>query len=138
MGREAEKAIVKLMYLLDTNTIIYYLQAALPEKSMQQLQTIVDEQPLVSVITKIELLGFNAATIEEQNITATFIEASLIFNLDEAVINQTIDLRKQHRIKLPDAIIAATAIVYDLTLITRNTSDFDKITTLKYIDPTLL
>jgi hypothetical protein len=42
------------MYLLDTNTIIYYLQASLPEKAMQQLHTIVDDQPLVSVITKIE------------------------------------------------------------------------------------
>jgi predicted nucleic acid-binding protein len=126
------------MYLLDTNTIIYYLQAALPEKAMQQLQTIVDEQPLVSVITKIELLGFNAATIEEKNITETFIDAALIFNLDDAVINQTIALRKQHRIKLPDAIIAATALVYDLTLITRNTGDFDKIPKLKWIDPSLL
>ena len=105
---------------------------------MQQLHTIVDEQPLISVITKIELLGFNAATIEEQTITEIFIDASLIFNLDEAVINQTIELRKQHRIKLPDAIIAATAIAYDLTLITRNTGDFDKIAALKCIDPSLL
>lgn len=126
------------MYLLDTNTIIYYLQAALPEKAMQQLHTIVDEQPLISVITKIELLGFNAAGIEEQTITGTFINAAILFNLDDAVINQTIALRKQHRIKLPDAIIAATAIVYNLTLITRNTNDFDKIQDFKCIDPALL
>lgn len=126
------------MYLLDTNTIIYYLQAALPEKAMQQLHTIVDEQPLISVITKIELLGFNKATAEEQTITETFINAALLFHLDDAVINQTIALRKQHRIKLPDAIIAATAIVYDLTLITRNTNDFDKIQELKCFDPSLL
>lgn len=126
------------MYLLDTNTIIYYLQAGLPEKAMKQLHNIVDEQPLVSVISKIELLGFNTATIEEQTIAETFIEASLVFNLDDAVINQTTDLRKEYRIKLPDAIIAATAIVYNLTLITRNTADFDKIPALKYIDPILL
>jgi predicted nucleic acid-binding protein len=102
------------------------------------LHNIVDEQPLVSVITKIELLGFNTATIEEQTIAETFIEASLVFNLDDAVINQTIDLRKEYRIKLPDAIIAATAIAYNLTLITRNTDDFGRIPELKYIDPSLL
>lgn len=126
------------MYLLDTNTVIYYLQAALPEKAMLQLHTIVDAQPLVSVITKIELLGFNTATIEEQTITETFINSSFVFNLDNAVINQTIDLRKQNKIKLPDAIIAATAIVYSLTLVTRNISDFDKIPVLKCQDPNIL
>jgi predicted nucleic acid-binding protein len=125
------------MYLLDTNTIIYYLKGALHEKAMQQLHTIVDEQPLISVITKLELLGFNAATVEEQTITEIFIDASLIFNLDEAVIIQTIELRKQYRIKLPDAIIAATAIVYNLILVTHNTTDFDKIQALKCIDPNL-
>jgi hypothetical protein len=90
------------------------------------------------VITKIELLGFNGATIEEQNVTETFIDAALVFSLNDAVINKTIALRKQLRIKLPDAIIAATAIVYDLTVITRNTGDFDKIPALKYVDPNLL
>ena len=93
---------------------------------------------MVSVITKIELLGFNAGTVEEQTITQTFINAVLVFNLDDAVINQTIALRKQYRIKLPDAIIAATAIVYNLALITRNTTDFDKIPELQCIDPNLL
>lgn len=83
---------------------------------MQQLQTIVNEQPLASVITKMELLGFNAATVKEQTVTEIFINAAFIFNLDDGVINQTIALRKQHRIKLPDAIIAATAIVNDPTL----------------------
>ncbi len=126
------------MYLLDTNTIIYYLQAALPDKAMQQLHNIVDEQPLVSIITKIELLGFNGASTEQQTITETFINAAVIFNLDDAVITQTIELRKQYRIKLPDAIIAATAIVYNLILITRNTGDFSKLSLLNYIDPSLL
>jgi predicted nucleic acid-binding protein len=126
------------MYLLDTNTIIYYLEAALPQQAMQQLHKIVDEQPLISVITKMELLGFNTTSLEEQIITETFINASIIFHLDDAIINETIALRKQYRIKLPDAIIAATAIVYDLILLTRNMGDFDKISTMKCIDPILL
>ena len=47
----------------------------------------------------------------------------------------TAELRKKHRIKLPDAIIAATAIAYSLTLVTRNTDDFRNIPDLNIIDP---
>lgn len=92
------------MYLLDTNAIIYYLQAVLPEKAMHQLHAIVDDRPLISVITKIELLGFATATIEERGIMETFINAAVIFNLDDAIVNQTILLRKEYRIKLPDVL----------------------------------
>ena len=126
------------MYLLDTNTIIYYLKAALPEKAMQFLHNVVDDQPIISVITKIELLGFNSINLDEQNITSTFINEAMIFALDENVVDATIYLRRQLRIKLPDAIIAATAITYDFTLITYNVSDFNKISTLKLLDPQLL
>jgi predicted nucleic acid-binding protein len=51
------------------------------------------------------------------------------------VIAKTIELRKKYRIKLPDAIIAATAIVHELTLITRNTPDFKSINGLKLLSP---
>jgi len=74
------------MYLLDTNIVIYYLKAALPPKAMQLLHTIVDEQPMLSVITKIELLGFDARNKKEQDITNLFVEASYILNLDEEIV----------------------------------------------------
>ena len=126
------------MYLLDTNIVIYYLKAALPLKAMQLLNTIVDYQPTLSVITKIEVLGFNSPNKEEQDITTLFIEAADIIKLDETIVAQTIELRKQLHIKLPDAIIAATAMVYNLTLLTRNTSDFNRIPNLLLIDPYLI
>ena len=126
------------MYLLDTNIVIYYLKAALPLKAMQLLNTIVDDQPTLSVITKIEVLGFNSPNKEEQDFTTLFIEVADIINLDETIVAQTIELRKQLHIKLPDAIIAATAMVYNLTLLTRNTSDFNRIPNLLLIDPYLI
>ena len=126
------------MFLLDTNTVIYYLKASLPTNAMQVLGNIIDDQPAISVISKIELLCFNTPNINEQNITNKFVEASLIFNLDDDIINQTIALRKQYKIKLPDAIIAATALVYNLTLITHNIADFDKVPNLQLTDPHLL
>ena len=55
--------------------------------------------------------------------------------LDEVIIQQTIRLRQQHRIKLPDAIIAATALVHGLPLLTRNVSDFRAIAGLAILNP---
>lgn len=126
------------MFLLDTNTIIYFLKGNLPPGGMKAIGTIVDDQPSISVITKIELLGFNAPDARERDFTEQFVEASFIFNLTDAIINQTIGLRKQYKIKIPDAIIAATAMVFNLTLITHNTDDFSKISSLQCTDPHLL
>lgn len=64
-----------------------------------------------------------------------FVEAAEILNLTDTVIQQTIKLRKQHKIKLPDAIIAASAMANDLSLITRNTKDFEKINNLDLVNP---
>lgn len=51
------------------------------------------------------------------------------------MVNCTIAIREIYKIKLPDAIITATALVYNLTLITRNISDFQNIESLKIINP---
>ncbi len=47
------------MFLIDTNTIIYYLKGGLFSNGMKMIGDIADNQPSISVITKIELLGFN-------------------------------------------------------------------------------
>lgn len=56
-----------------------------------------------------------------------FVESSSVFPLDNEVVEKTIKIRRKYKIKLPDAIIAATAIVFDFTLISRNDNDFEKI-----------
>jgi predicted nucleic acid-binding protein len=58
-----------------------------------------------------------------------------VFNLTEDIILKSIEIRKHYRLKLPDAIIAATAVVNDLILLTRNTSDFEKVAQLRQKDP---
>ncbi|WP_257666684.1 PIN domain-containing protein [Parapedobacter tibetensis] len=60
---------------------------------------------------------------------------SAIIGVDEHVISETIRIRKTHKIKLPDALIAATAIVNNLTLIADNDKDFLMVSALKYINP---
>jgi hypothetical protein len=56
-----------------------------------------------------------------------FIEDSLVIELEQPIKYKTADIRKKHKIKLPDAIIAATALVYELSLVSRNVSDFKNI-----------
>jgi predicted nucleic acid-binding protein len=57
------------------------------------------------------------------------------YQLTPAIVEKTIELRKAYKIKLPDAIIAATALVNKLTLISRDTNDFRKVKGLKVIAP---
>lgn len=102
---------------------------------MKFLNKIVDDEPIISLITKMETLGFNFKSLEEQVITETFINGCTILHLKESIVNTTITIRKNKRMKQPDAIIASTAIVYELVLITRNTNDFNSIEGLKVVDP---
>ncbi|MDR2204829.1 MAG: type II toxin-antitoxin system VapC family toxin [Flavobacteriaceae bacterium] len=124
-----------MQYLLDTNAIIDYLQSKLPMENQRLINSIVDDISMVSVISKMETLGFNFPSKKEQTIMETFIFYSKILDIDESIVNQTITIRKSRKIKLPDAIIAATAIVHNLTLITRNTADFEGIKGLNLMNP---
>jgi predicted nucleic acid-binding protein len=135
VGRKNKKTILIFMYLLDTNTVIHYLNAALPASAMLFMNTVVDEQCNISVITKIETLGYNFSAAAEKNIMEVFVDASSVLSINDEVVNQTIAIRKSRKIKLPDAIIAATALVYNLTLLTNNTADFKNINGINCIDP---
>jgi len=101
---------------------------------MEMLHAIIDETPNISVITKIEVLRFNASA-DSYKILEDFVSECAIFGLDDHVIENTISICKSNRIKLPDAIIAATAIIYDLVLLTRNVSGFKNIKSLQVVNP---
>ena len=121
-------------YLWDTNTAIYYLQQLFPlgaEKFIDDL--LKDEQPVISAITEIELLCWNTTVEKDLEILNNFINDALVIELEQSVKLKTADIRKVHKLKLPDAIIAATGLVYDLTLLTRNVSDFKNINGLRII-----
>jgi toxin FitB len=121
-------------YLMDTNAVIEFLGGALPALGSVWLQDITEQNlQHLSVINQIELMSFNGSPSEMQPIE-DFIRVSNVLPLSEVVAQKTIDLRKIYKIKLPDAIIAATALVHGLTLITRNTSDFQKVAGLVCVD----
>nr|MBK9652961.1 type II toxin-antitoxin system VapC family toxin [Bacteroidota bacterium] len=121
-------------YLIDTNIVIDYLGKKLPPTGMNFMNAIIDAVPNVSVVTKIELLGFNAPD-EHYQLLVNFMNDATVLDLTDNIVDQSIDVRKKHKTKLPDAIIAATAVVFNLVLISRNISDFKNIDGLQVIDP---
>jgi len=121
-------------YLIDSNVIIDYTTNILPAKISEFLEQIFNTDFLISAIVKIEVLGFNDEPSKLQGLEE-FLNAASILHIDDRVIQQTIILRRKYKIKLGDAIIAATAILNELTLITRNTADFKNINGLQTINP---
>ena len=124
-------------YLIDSNSIIYYLGNQLPSNGTELMKTLIDARPNLSVITKIEVLGFNATPGDTTTLTA-FMKDALILELTSEIADKTITLRKSYKIKLPDAIIAATTLMNQMILVTRNTEDFKMIDGLQMVNPFLL
>ncbi|MEN6611701.1 MAG: type II toxin-antitoxin system VapC family toxin [Methanoregulaceae archaeon] len=122
-------------YLFDTNILIYYFADMLPEREITNIERILKESFHISIITKIEFFGFEKYSRDEFSQELEFIgHASVIFLTDE-IADMAIDLRRKTRIKIPDAIIAATCLAEDFTLITRNEKDFRDITGLEIYNP---
>ena len=121
-------------YLLDSNVIIGFLDNRLPDNAMMFVSKVIDETANVSVISKIEVLRYNT-TEAAMKILEDFMDCSIICELDAKTVTETIKLCRQYKIKLPDAIIAATCLVNKYALITRNVKDFVHIAKLKIINP---
>ncbi len=121
-------------YLIDTNVIIDYLGNKMPASGIAIMRKVFEVKPKISIITKIEVLGFTE-TAKHYQLLENFMNDVNVIGLSDTIANRTIYLRKLHKIKLPDAIIAATAIELESTLITRNTTDFKNISGIKIINP---
>ena len=117
--------------LIDSNIIIY---ASKPEGA--ELRLFLDTfSRFVSVISYIEAFGYQNLTEEENQQLARIFQRTRILSLTDTIAQQAVSLRQQRRMGLGDAIIAATAIVHGLTLVTHNTEDFRRIGELELLDP---
>ena len=124
-----------LKYLWDTNAVIYYLQKAFTEEGQELMNGIINSyQPAISAITEIELLSWRTANEKDISVLSSFISDSVIFELEATIKSKTIEIRKACGLKLPDAIIASTAIIMDLTLISNDRRGFNKIPVLKLLN----
>ena len=122
-------------YLIDTNVISHLFSGRLPESGKKFVNEAINEELIISVVVEIEVLTYHEAP-GKMPLIEEFINLSTILPLDKAVTKKAIELRRANRkLKLGDAIIAATAMVYNLILITNNTKDFKNIQGLNFIDP---
>ena len=122
-------------YLLDSNTVIDYIAGLYSEKSRQWINQLIDEEINVSIITKIEVLSFDPDKDDNYPILVDFFGASNVFELTNDIVNKTIQIRQKQKIKLPDAVIASTALTKGLILISRNTKDFKNLPDLEVVNP---
>ena len=104
--------------LLDTNVLIDVLKGEATARDWLEEQ----QQPAVSVITWIEVL-FGCRTAESQTVEA-WLDSFERLPLDRDVARESVQARQRHGLKVPDAIILATARCHGLTLATRNSKDF--------------
>jgi tRNA(fMet)-specific endonuclease VapC len=125
-------------YLIDTSAVIKYLAVVLPSKGIAFMDKVVDAESNISFITEIELQVWNPPNPNDMLVYIRFISGSNIIFIDASIITQAVSIRKNQKLKIPDAIIAATAIVNDYTLISDNDKDFKKIAGLKYANPALM
>ncbi len=116
--------------IFDTNVLIYLSKNALdPER-------ILKDEIAISVITKIEVLGFSFKNNDEHELLLAICSELNVIPLTDLIVEETIFLRKNYRIKLPDAIIYATALVENVPLLTNNIDDFKSIDRdVKLINP---
>jgi predicted nucleic acid-binding protein len=115
------------MFTLDTNCLIYYFKGE--EKVIDLIQNFILERvPIfISIITKVEVLAYPEITPGEEKTFLEMMKNMILIEFDDKLTNFVVDLRRKHKIKLPDAIIAATSLYTNSTLITRNIKDFSRI-----------
>lgn len=105
-------------WLLDTNVVIGLLKQQAAAIALIETHQFDLSKAAVSQITRMELLGFPNLAPEEEAAILDLLSNCRVMLIDEAVERQAIRLRQTSHCKLPDAIVAATALVHRLTLLT--------------------
>jgi predicted nucleic acid-binding protein len=119
------------MKLIDTNIIIY---AANP--AYQVLTPLLkDPQNAVSIITTIETLGYPQLSESNKLYLEKVFQVLQILDLDATIAQKAIELKQHKKMAMGDAIIAATALIHNVPLVTRNIDDFKHLKSLKLLNP---
>lgn len=98
----------------------------------------VSEWSSYSAITRLEVFCFPDLTSNDEEAFQRVMDEFIELPVTGGVIDEAIRIRKVSRVKVPDAIIAATAILSDATLVTSNTADFQRIPGLRLAHPASL
>jgi predicted nucleic acid-binding protein len=113
--------------LADTSLIINLFSG------VKEIEELISGRSLfISVISEIEVLSFPNITPSEKTLIKDFLSGCYIIDMEPAIKDITIEIRSKYKVKLPDAIIAATAIYFDLPLFTMD-KGFKKIADLQAV-----
>ena len=106
--------------LFDTNILIDYLNGI--SEAKKEIESY--RHRFISRISWIEVM-VGAENEKEQKSAREFLEAFKMVEIDQEVAEEGVRIRQKEKIRLPDALIAATAQVHHCLLVTRNSKDFD-------------
>ena len=121
--------------IVDTNILIYHLAGVLTDQAEANLAGALESGSSISIITRIELLGWRKHSPDSLKAAKALLNSVSEIPLLEEIIRLCISFRQNYPIKLPDAIIAATAQYAKVPLMTRNMADFERVPELKMVDP---
>ncbi len=102
-----------ISYLFDTSAVLYFLHQP---KQLQDNSSSV----FVSFVNELELLSYSKLSSKEEKAIKHFLKLVDLINIDQEIKSMTITLRQKYTLKLPDAIICATAMVHKLSLVTND------------------
>mgnify|MGYP000120138957 CR=1 FL=1 len=98
---------------VDTNILIYFLKG-----DQEVIEMLSDKNPVISFITELEVLSFPGDSSNNEEIIKGLLKNCSIIDINSEIKKRTITFRKKSNLKLPDAIIAATAQFTGLPLLT--------------------
>ena len=114
-------------FLMDTSAVIKYINRTLPSVAYNFVKEVVQANCTISFISEIELQVWKPTNPLDAVAYSEFVSQAIIIGINATIIAETICVRKDYRLKLADAIIAATAITFNCTLIGDNDRDFSKV-----------
>lgn len=125
-------------FLIDSSAVIKFLNRTLPPNGAAFVSGLTATNTAISFVSEIELQAWNPANPSDLNPYKIFVAQANIIGITSDIIAETITIRRSYKLKFADAIIAATAITDNRTLVGDNDKDFLKVPNLKYINPRTL
>lgn len=122
-------------FVFDSNILIYHINGQLSSTAALRLYDYFEKPAYISTISVMEVLSWPGHSVESLAKTNAFLEIFEEIGINADIKMAAIKTRQNHRLKLPDAIIAATALHLRLTLITRNMKDFKQVNGLALLNP---
>lgn len=120
--------------VFDSSAVILYFNDALSAAALAVIdQAIEDGTGAISVVTRAEVLAWPQHTAQSLQEAITGMASFEQLNVDAAVADEAARIRRECNLKLPDALIAATATLRGLAVVAANARDFERVAQLQVV-----